>query len=137
MKGELYAKVFNTESALVRSQITCGTHAISTALAAILRPGDELLSPVGKPYDTLIDVIFKEGIGSLKDFKINYADVEIKDNDFDYQLIEQYILENHPKMVYVQRSRGYTSRESLSVEKIEKSKYISNLEIIPKVYEKL
>ena len=79
-----------------------------------------MFSVTGKPYDTLLDIIFKEGIGSLKDFKIGYEDTELKDNDFDIEVIISKLKELSPKLLYIQRSRGYTSRESLSVEKIEK-----------------
>ena len=126
---KVYADCFGGEDALVRPQITCGTHALALALMSNLRPGDELLSPVGKPYDTLIDVIFKEGIGSLKDFKINYRDIELKDNDFDYAKVEEELKNNKPRMVYVQRSRGYTTRDSLSIDKIEKLiKFVKNID---------
>ena len=80
-----------------------------------------MFSITGKPYDTLLDIIFGEGNGSLKDFKVKYDDIELKDNDFDYELIKTKIQELKPKMVYIQRSRGYTTRDSLSVEKIEKA----------------
>lgn len=118
--SEVYARAFGAETGIVSPLITSGTHALTIALFGILRPDDIMFSVTGKPYDTLIDVIFGEGIGSLKDFKIKYEDVELVDNDFDYDAIEKQIKKLHPRMVYVQRSRGYTSRESLSVAKIEK-----------------
>lgn len=118
--SEVYARAFGAETGIVSPLITSGTHALTIALFGILRPDDIMFSVTGKPYDTLIDVIFGEGIGSLKDFKIKYEDVELVDNDFDYDAIEKQMKKLHPRMVYVQRSRGYTSRESLSVAKIEK-----------------
>ena len=125
----VYAEVFQAEDALVRSSFISGSHALTVALFAVLRPNDILLSITGKPYDTLINVIFGDNIGSLKDFKIKYEDVELKDNDFDYENIEKFILANHPRMVYIQRSRGYTARESLSIEKIEKLiKFVKKLD---------
>ncbi len=116
---EVYAKVFNTESALVRSQITCGTHAISTALAAILRPGDELLSPVGKPYDTLEGIIgIRPSAGCLAEFGISYKQVDLlPDGSFDYDNIKKAINEK-TKMVTIQRSKGYQTRPTLSVKRI-------------------
>lgn len=118
--SEVYARVFGAETGIVSPLITSGTHGLTIALFGILRPDDIMFSVTGKPYDTLIDVIFGEGIGSLKDFKVRYEDVDLIDNDFDYKSIEIRMKELNPRMVYVQRSRGYTSRESLSVEKIEK-----------------
>ncbi len=118
--GEIYAKAFGAEFGIVSPLIASGTHALSIALFGILRPGDTMLSISGKPYDTLLGVIFGEGNGSLKDFKVNYEDVELVDNDFDYDEIKRKVLKINPKMIYIQRSKGYTSRESLSVDKIEK-----------------
>lgn len=115
----VYAGIFHTEDALVRPQITCGTHALYTALAGNLRPGDELLSPVGKPYDTLEEVIgIRESIGSLKEFGITYRQVDLfPDGGFDYEGIRAAINEN-TKLVTIQRSKGYASRPTLSVERI-------------------
>ena len=117
--SEIYSKAFGAEAGIVSPLITSGTHALTIALFGILRPDDLMFSITGKPYDTLLDVIFGEGIGSLKDFKVKYDDCELVNNDFDYDLIEKKINELNPRMVYIQRSRGYTSRESLSVDKIE------------------
>lgn len=117
----VYADVFGTESALVRPQLTCGTHALTVALSANLRPGDELLSPVGKPYDTLEKVI---GIGndnppgSLREFGITYRQVDLKeDGSFDFDGIRSAINEK-TKLVTIQRSKGYATRPTLSVEQI-------------------
>ncbi len=116
---KVYADVFHTESALVRPQITCGTHALALALAANLRPGDELLSPVGKPYDTLEEVIgIRPSNGSLMEYGITYRQVELlEDGYFDYPAIEKAISEK-TKLVTIQRSKGYQTRPSYSVEKI-------------------
>lgn len=116
---EVYASVFHTESALVRPQITCGTHALAVALSANLRPGDELLSPVGKPYDTLEEVIgIRPSKGSLAEYGITYAQVELlTDGAFDYENIRKAIHEK-TKMVTIQRSKGYQTRPSFSVKQI-------------------
>lgn len=115
----VYASAFHTESALVRPQITCGTHALALALAANLRPGDELLSPVGKPYDTLEEVIgIRESKGSLAEYGITYSQVELlEDGSFDYSAIRNAIHER-TKLVTIQRSKGYQTRPSYSVGKI-------------------
>ena len=115
----VYAKVFNTEDALVRPQITCGTHALALALLSNLRPGDELLSPVGKPYDTLEEVIgIRPSKGSLKEYGISYRQVDLlQGGSFDYDAIRAAINEK-TKLVTIQRSKGYQTRPTLSVEKI-------------------
>ena len=119
----VYAEVFGAEAALVRPQITCGTHALTVALSAILRPGDELLSPVGKPYDTLEGVIgIKEDNppGSLKEFGISYRQVDLlEDGSFDFEGIRNALNEK-TKLVTIQRSKGYATRKTLSVERIGK-----------------
>ncbi len=116
---KVYASVFHTEDALVRPQITCGTHALATALSANLLPGDELLSPVGRPYDTLEEVIgIRESACSLKEFGISYREVDLLPNgDFDYENIKKAINEK-TKLVTIQRSKGYSMRPTFSVEKI-------------------
>ena len=116
---KVYASIFNTEDALVRPQITCGTHALTIALSANLRPGDELLSPVGKPYDTLEGVIgIHPSEGSLAEFGITYRQVDLlPDGDFDYDGIRAAINEK-TKLVTIQRSKGYQTRPTLSVERI-------------------
>ncbi len=115
----IYADIFHTKAALVRPQIACGTHAIATALSGILRPKDELLSPAGKPYDTLEEVIgIRKSKGSLAEFGISYAQVDLLENgDFDYDNIKKAI-NNKTKMVTIQRSKGYDFRPTLSVERI-------------------
>lgn len=116
---QIYADVFHAEAALVRPQITCGTHALCVALAANLRPGDELFSPVGRPYDTLEEVIgIRESKGSLKEYGITYAQADLKpDGSFDYDAIEKCINER-TKLATIQRSKGYATRPTLSVEQI-------------------
>ncbi len=115
----VYAKVFNTEDALVRPQITCGTHALAVALASQLRPGDEMLSVSGKPYDTLEEVIgIRESIGSLKEYGISYSQVDLlSDGTFDKAGIKAAIKPN-TKLIAIQRSKGYQTRPSLSVKAI-------------------
>lgn len=115
----VYASVFNTESALVRPQLTCGTHALNVALSSNLRPGDELLSPVGKPYDTLEEVIgIRESKGSLKEYGISYRQVDLlPDGSFDYENIKKAVNER-TRLVTIQRSKGYQTRPTLSVKKI-------------------
>lgn len=118
--NKLFADIFNTESALVSPHILSGTHALSLVLFGILRPGDLLLSITGNPYDTLIDVINKENSGSLKDFNIGYSQIELKNNDFDFLEIEKQIKIKIPKMVFIQRSRGYSNRNPIGVNKLKK-----------------
>lgn len=115
----VYASVFHTEDALVRPQITCGTHALALALMSNLRPGDELFSPVGKPYDTLEEVIgIRSSKGSLKEYGVSYRQVELlPDGSFDYEGIKAAINER-TKLVTIQRSKGYQTRPTLSVNKI-------------------
>ena len=115
----VYADVFHTEAALVRPQITCGTHALAVALSANLLPGDELLSPVGAPYDTLEEVIgIRESKCSLKEYGVTYAQAELKaDGTFDYDAIRQKI-NDRTKLITIQRSKGYATRPSFSVSQI-------------------
>lgn len=116
---EVYAKTFHTEAALVRPQITCGTHALALALSANLRPGDELLSPAGKPYDTLEEVIgIRASKGSLAEYGVSYRQVDLlADGTFDYENIRKAINEK-TKLVTIQRSKGYQTRPSFSVKQI-------------------
>lgn len=116
---KVYADCFHTEDALVRPQITCGTHALALALLSNLRPGDELLSASGKPYDTLEEVIgIRPSQGSLAEYGITYRQVNLcPDGNFDYAGIKNAIHDN-TKMVTIQRSKGYQARPTLSVEKI-------------------
>lgn len=116
---KVYAHIFHTEDALVRPHITCGTHALTIALSGNLRPGDELLSPVGKPYDTLEGVIgIRPQTGSLAEYGVSYRQVDLLENgDFDYENIRKAI-NNKTKVVTIQRSKGYQTRPTLSVERI-------------------
>ena len=115
----VYADVFHTEAALVRPQITCGTHALAVALSANLLPGDELLSPVGAPYDTLEEVIgIRESKCSLKEYGVTYAQADLKpDGTFDYDAIREKI-NGRTKLITIQRSKGYATRPSFSVRQI-------------------
>lgn len=116
---DVYATTFKGESALVRPQLVSGTHALHIALSGNLRPGDELLSPVGKPYDTLEEVIgIRESRGSLKEYGVSYAQVDLlSDGSFDYESIKNAI-NDRTKLVTIQRSKGYATRKTLSVEQI-------------------
>ena len=125
----VYADVFHTEATLVRPQITCGTHALNVALAGNLRPGDELLSPVGKPYDTMDEIIgIRPSNGSLAEYGITYKQVDLlEDGSFDYENIKKAINEK-TKLVTIQRSKGYASRPTLSVKQIgELISFIKNI----------
>ena len=125
----VYASLFHTEDALVRPQITCGTHALALALMSNLRPGDELLSPVGKPYDTLEEVIgIRETPGSLSEYGITYKQVDLlPDGSFDFENIKKAINER-TKLVTIQRSKGYQTRPTLSVARIgELIAFIKNI----------
>lgn len=115
----VYAGIFHTEDALVRPQITCGTHALALALMSNLRPGDELLSPVGKPYDTLEEVIgIRPAKGSLKEYGVTYRQVDLlPDGQFDYENIRKAVNER-TRLVTIQRSKGYQTRPTLSVKRI-------------------
>lgn len=116
---QVYARIFNTEDALVRPQITCGTHALNVALSANLRPGDELLSPAGKPYDTLEEVIgIRPSSGSLKEYGISYRQVDLnEDGSFDLEGIKKAV-NDKTRLVTIQRSKGYQTRPTFSVKAI-------------------
>ena len=121
---EIYAKIFKAEDALVRTQLISGTHALTVTLFGLLRPGDTMLSITGAPYDTLQTVI---GIGketsksSLKEFNIDYEQIELVNNDFDLEAIKKRLVKNDIKLVEIQKSRGYSTRKSLTIDKIEKA----------------
>jgi len=117
----IYADIFNCESALVRTQFISGTHALTTTLFGLLRPGDTMLSITGKPYDTLDEVIgIKENSSSLKSFGVNYLQIDLINNDFDYDKIKDVLNDNKIKLIEIQRSKGYSTRKSINIEKIEK-----------------
>ncbi len=126
---QVYASIFHTEDALVRPQITCGTHALALALMSNLRPGDELLSPVGKPYDTLEEVIgIRPSKGSLAEYGVSYRQVELlPDGTFDYENIAKSI-NGKTKLVTIQRSKGYQTRPTFSVKQIgELISFVKNI----------
>ena len=117
----VYARIFKSEDALVRNQFISGTHALSTAFFALLRPGDTLLSITGKPYDTLDSVIgFNDNASSLKSFGIKYEQIDLIDNDFDYESIKSRVAKNDIKVIEIQRSIGYSLRKSISIDALEK-----------------
>ena len=120
---EIYSHIFKAEDSLVRSQLISGTHALAVTLSALLRPGDTMLSITGEPYDTLQTVI---GIGkttsksSLKAFSIHYEQIDLIENNFDIFKIQERLKKQDIKLIEIQRSRGYSTRKSLTTEKIEK-----------------
>lgn len=117
----IYKDIFKCESALVRTQFISGTHALTTTLFGLLRPNDIMLSITGKPYDTLDEVIgLKDNPSSLASFNIKYMQVDLIDNDFDYDKIKEVLLNNKIKLIEIQRSKGYSTRESISIQKVEK-----------------
>lgn len=118
---KVYSDIFETEDALVRNQFISGTHALSTAFFALLRPGDLLLSITGKPYDTLDSIIgFNDNQSSLKSFGIRYDQIDLKNNCFDYEAISKYLKLNKVKVIEIQRSIGYSTRSSIGIEDIDK-----------------
>ena len=118
---KVYADIFKSESAVVRSQFISGSHALNVTFFALLRPGDLLLSISGCPYDTLHEVIgIKENPSSLASFNINYHEIDLVNDDFNYDAIESYLKNTKVKVIEIQRSKGYSTRKSLSIEKLEK-----------------
>ncbi len=118
---KIYAHIFKTEDALVRCQMVSGSHALSTCLFALLRPNDTLLSITGLPYDTLHEVIgIKENASSLKSFQIHYDQIDLVEDNFDYPKIEEYLKTHKVKVIEIQRSKGYSTRKSITIEKLEK-----------------
>lgn len=121
---EIYANVFKAEDALVRAQFISGTHALAITLSALLRPNDTMISITGEPYDTLQTVIGcneTESKSSLKAFGIKYEQIELVENDFDIKSIQERLKKQDVKLIEIQRSRGYSTRKSLTIEKIEKA----------------
>ena len=119
---KIYATVFGAEDAIVRNQFVSGSHALSVTLFALLRPNDLLLSITGLPYDTLHEVIgIKENNSSLASFGIKYDQIDLVNDDFDYEGIEEYLKNNKVKVIEIQRSKGYSTRKSLTIDKVEKA----------------
>ncbi len=117
----VYSDIFKSEDALVRTQFISGTHALTVTLFGLLRPNDILLSITGKPYDTLEEVIgIKENKSSLKSFGVKYEQIDLIDNDFDYDKIKQCLQKNNIKLIEIQRSKGYSTRKSIDIYKLEK-----------------
>ena len=116
----VYADVLGAEDSLVRNQFISGTHALTVALFGVLRPNDIMLSVSGKPYDTLDEVIgIEENPSSLKSFGIRYDQIDLLEDDFDYEKIKEYLLNNKVKVLYIQRSKGYSTRKSIDILKLE------------------
>ena len=117
----IYSDVFKAEDALVRNQFISGSHALTVCLFGLLRPGDTLLSICGKPYDTLDQVIgIEDNPSSLKSFGVKYEQIDLVDNDFDYENIGKFLKNNKVKVIEIQRSKGYSTRKSITIEKLEK-----------------
>ena len=128
---KIFASVLGSEDALVRNQFISGSHALNVTLFALLRPGDTLLSISGQPYDTLSEVIgIKENPSSLKAFGINYEQIDLVQDDFDYSKIEKCLKSKKIKVIEIQRSKGYSTRKSISIDKV--SKVISFIKKIDK-----
>ena len=127
---KIYANIFKAEDAIVRNQFISGSHALTVTLFALLRPNDTLLSITGKPYDTLDEVIgIVDNPSSLKSFNINYEQIDLIDNDFDYKKIEDVLKNKKIKVIEIQRSKGYSTRKSITIDKLEKIiKFIKNID---------
>lgn len=118
---KVYSEIFKAEDSLVRSQFISGTHALTVALFAFLRPGDTMLSITGLPYDTLHEVIgIKENASSLKAYNVNYDQIDLVNDDFDYERIQKRLKESKVKLIEIQRSKGYSTRKSITIEQLEK-----------------
>ena len=120
---EIYAKIFNTEDALVRAQLISGTHALVVTLFGLLRPGDTMLSITGTPYDTLqtaIGISKEQSKSSLKEFGVKYEQIDLKNDDFDIEAVKERVSKKDIKLIEIQRSKGYSTRKSLTIDKIEK-----------------
>ena len=117
----IFADVLDSEKALVRSQFISGTHALTVTFFGLLRPSDKLLYITGRPYDTLDEVIgIKDNPSSLKSFGISFDYIDLLNNDFDYEKISDYLSKNKVKVITIQRSRGYSNREAISLDKIKR-----------------
>lgn len=126
----IFSDVLGSEDALVRSQFISGSHALTVCFFALLRPGDMLLSISGKPYDTMEEVIgIKDNPSSLKSFGINYEEIDLVNDDFNYDKIREFISKNKTRVIEIQRSKGYSTRKSISIEKLEKVvKFIKDID---------
>ena len=126
---KIFSEVLGVEDAIVRNQFVSGSHALTVAFFALLRPGDTLLSISGTPYDTLHEVIgIKENKSSLKSFGINYLEIDLLNNDFDYDKIKEVITNNKIKVIEIQRSKGYSTRKSITIDKVKKvCKFIKDI----------
>lgn len=121
---EIYAEIFNTEDALVRAQLISGTHALAVTLFGLLRPGDTMLSITGAPYDTLqtiIGISKEQSKSSLKEFGIKYEQIELVNDDFYIEAIKERVAKQDIKLIEIQRSKGYSTRKSLTIDKIERA----------------
>lgn len=121
---EIYARIFRTEDALVRAQLISGTHALAVTLFGLLRPGDTLLSISGAPYDTLqtiIGISKEKSKSSLKEFGVKYEQIDLINDDFDIKAVQDRVAQNDIKVIEIQRSKGYSTRKSLTIDKIEKA----------------
>lgn len=127
---KIYSDIMGADDSLVRSQFISGSHALTVTLFALLRPGDTLLSISGKPYDTLEEVIgIKENASSLKSFNVNYEQIDLINDDFNYEEIEQILKTKKIKVIEIQRSKGYSTRKSITIEKLEKViRFIKNID---------
>ena len=127
---KVYAEVLGAEDALVRNQFISGSHALTVAFFSLLRPNDLLLSITGTPYDTLHEVIgIKDNKSSLKSFGVQYSEIDLIDNDFDYNSIKEFLQNNKVKVIEIQRSKGYSTRKSLTIDKLEKViSFIKNID---------
>jgi cystathionine beta-lyase family protein involved in aluminum resistance len=118
---KVYSEIFKAEDSLVRSQFISGTHALTVALFAFLRPGDTMLSITGLPYDTLHEVIgIKENPSSLKSYNVKYDQIDLVNNDFNYDKIQERLQQSKVKLIEIQRSKGYSTRKSITIEQLEK-----------------
>ena len=117
--NQLFADIFGAESAVCSPNIVSGTHAISLALYGVLRPKNTVLAISGQPYDTLLDVIYKEGVGSLKDYGVEFNYIPLKNDKIDFETVKKSIADKMPDMIYIQRSRGYEWRDPICIEDIK------------------
>ena len=127
--AEVFKSVFKTSGAIVSPLLTSGTHTLNVALSGILRPNDKFVSITGNVYDSLQTAVYGDNVGSLKDFGIQFSYIDLKNNDFNYIEIEKTLKEQKPRMIYIQRSAGYSDRDTLSVENIGKAiEFVKNID---------